>query len=271
MLKASELTGNLTETLDDMASYYKTADSNRKQIISALTYPSVVLVVSMVVLTFLLMYVVPQFVDIFDQLGASLPGITVFLIKLSVFVQNNIIKILLVLVALIIIQIAMYKNIKKFRYIVQYVVMHIPVIKDVVIYNEVIMFTKTFSSLIRHDVFITDSIEMLGKVTNNEIYKDIIKEAVTNLSTGAGLSRAFENKWAFPRIAYEMLLTGEKTGRLGPMMENVANYYEEEQRNLVQRLKSLIEPVMIILLAVIVGVILMAIFIPMFSIYNNIL
>lgn len=149
--------------------------------------------------------------------------------------------------------------------------MHIPVIKDVVIYNEVIMFTKTFSSLIRHDVFITDSIEMLGKVTNNEIYKDIIKEAVTNLSTGAGLSRAFENKWAFPRIAYEMLLTGEKTGRLGPMMENVANYYEEEQRNLVQRLKSLIEPVMIILLAVIVGVILMAIFIPMFSIYNNIL
>lgn len=271
MLKASELTGNLTETLDDMASYYKTADSNRKQIISALTYPSVVLVVSMVVLTFLLMYVVPQFVDIFDQLGASLPGITVFLIKLSIFVQNNIIKILLVLVALIIIQIAMYKNIKKFRYIVQYVVMHIPVIKDVVIYNEVIMFTKTFSSLIRHDVFITDSIEMLGKVTNNEIYKDIIKEAVTNLSTGAGLSRAFENKWAFPRIAYEMLLTGEKTGRLGPMMENVANYYEEEQRNLVQRLKSLIEPVMIILLAVIVGVILMAIFIPMFSIYNKIL
>ena len=271
MLKASELTGNLTETLDDMASYYKTADSNRKQIISALTYPSVVLVVSMVVLTFLLMYVVPQFVDIFDQLGASLPGITIFLIKLSVFVQNNIIKILLVLVALIIIQIAMYKNIKKFRYIVQYIVMHIPVIKDVVIYNEVIMFTKTFSSLIRHDVFITDSIEMLGKVTNNEIYKDIIKEAVTNLSTGAGLSRAFENKWAFPRIAYEMLLTGEKTGRLGPMMENVANYYEEEQRNLVQRLKSLIEPVMIILLAVIVGVILMAIFIPMFSIYNNIL
>ena len=69
--------------------------------------------------------------------------------------------------------------------------MHIPVIKDVLIDNEVIMFTKTFSSLIKHDVFITDSIEMLGKVTNNEIYKGIIKEAVTNLSTGSGLSKAF--------------------------------------------------------------------------------
>lgn len=271
MLKASELTGNLTESLDDMAAYYKTADSNRKQIISALTYPSVVLVVSMIVLTFLLLFVVPQFVNIFDQLGAKLPGITKFLINVSIFVKNNIIKLVLALAAIIIIQIVMYKNIKQFRYVIQYIAMHIPVIKDVLIYNEVVMFTKTFSSLIKHDVFITDSIEMLGKITNNEIYKDIIKEAVTNLSTGAGLSRAFENKWAFPRIAYEMLVTGEKTGRLGTMMENVAIYYEEEQKNLVQRLKSLIEPVMIIVLAVIVGVILMAIFIPMFSIYNNIM
>lgn len=271
MLKASELTGNLTETLDDMAAYYKTADTNRKQIISALTYPSVVLVVSMIVLTFLLLFVVPQFVSIFDQLGAKLPGITKFLINVSIFVKNNIIKLVLALAAIIIIQIVMYKNIKQFRYVIQYIAMHIPVIKDVLIYNEVVMFTKTFSSLIKHDVFITDSIEMLGKITNNEIYKDIIKEAVTNLSTGAGLSRAFENKWAFPRIAYEMLVTGERTGRLGPMMENVAIYYEEEQKNLVQRLKSLIEPVMIIVLAVIVGVILMAIFIPMFSIYNNIM
>lgn len=271
MLKTSELTGNLTEALDDMASYYKTADSNRKQIISALTYPSVVLVISIAVLTFLLIFIVPKFQSIFDALGSKLPGITVFLINASSFLQNHIIELVLVLFAVIIIFTVMYKNIKKIRYAMQWIVMHIPVIKDILIYNEVVMFTKTFSSLIRHDVFITDSIEMLGKVTNNEIYKGIIKEAVTNLSAGAGLSRAFEDKWAFPRIAYEMLLTGEKTGRLGLMMENVAVYYEEEQKNLVQRLKSLIEPVMIIMLAGIVGVVLMAIFIPMFRMYGNIL
>lgn len=271
MLKTSELTGNLNEALDDMAAYYKTADTNRKQIISALTYPSVVLVIAVAVLAFLLIYIVPKFQSIFDQLGSDLPGITVFLVKSSEFVQNNIIQIVLLLGALIIIISSMYKNIKKVRYIFQWVAMHIPVIKDVIIYNEVIMFTKTFSSLIRHDVFITDSIEMLGKVTNNEIFKDIIKEAVTNLSTGSGLSRAFENKWAFPVTAYEMLVTGEKTGRLGLMMENVATYYEEEQKNLVQRLKSLIEPVMIIMLAGIVGVVLLAIFVPMFSMYGDIL
>lgn len=271
MLKTSELTGNLTESLDDMAAYYKTADSNRKQVISALTYPSVVLVISIAVLTFLLIFIIPKFQNIFDQLGSNLPGITLFLINMSTFLQNNVIKIVLAIFAGIIIIVMLYRHVKKFRYCVQWVAMHIPVIKDVLIDNEVVMFTKTFSSLIRHDVFITDSIEMLGKITNNEIYKDIIKEAVTNLSAGAGLSPAFENKWAFPRVAYEMLVTGEKTGRLEVMMENVANYYEEEQKNLIQRLKSLIEPVMIIVLAFIVGVILLAIFIPMFSIYSDIL
>ena len=271
MLKTSELTGNLTESLDDMAAYYKTADSNRKQVISALTYPSVVLVISIAVLTFLLIFIIPKFQNIFDQLGSNLPGITLFLINMSTFLQNNVIKIVLAIFAGIIIIVMLYRHVKKFRYCVQWVAMHIPVIKYVLIDNEVVMFTKTFSSLIRHDVFITDSIEMLGKITNNEIYKDIIKEAVTNLSAGAGLSPAFENKWAFPRVAYEMLVTGEKTGRLGVMMENVANYYEEEQKNLIQRLKSLIEPVMIIVLAFIVGVILLAIFIPMFSIYSDIL
>lgn len=271
MLKTSELTGNLTESLDDMASYYKTADNNRKQVISALTYPSIVLVISIAVLTFLLIYIIPEFQGIFDQLGSELPGITLFLINMSEFMQNNIIKIVLAIFASVIIIIMLYKHVKKFRYYVQWIAMHIPVIRDVLIDNEIVMFTKTFSSLIKHDVFITDSIEMLGKITNNEIFKDIIKEAVTNLSAGAGLSLAFENKWAFPRIAYEMLVTGEKTGRLGPMMDNVANYYEEEQKNLIQRLKSLIEPVMIIILAFIIGVILLAVFIPMFSIYSDVL
>lgn len=271
MLKTSELTGNLTEALDDMASYYKTADANRKQIISALTYPSVVLIIAVVVLTFILIYIIPQFENIFTQLGAELPSVTIFLLNFSAFLRANIFKIIPVLIAVVIIFIAIYKNIPKFRYIVQWILMHIPIMKDIIIYNEVIMFTKTFSSLVKHDVFITDSIEMLGKITNNEVFKKIIKEAVNNLSVGNGLAVAFDNQWAFPRTAYEMLLTGEKTGRLGAMMENVANYYEDEQKNLTQRLKSLIEPVMIIVLAIIVGTILMSIFVPMFQMYNSIL
>lgn len=146
----------------------------------------------------------------------------------------------------------------------------IPVIKNIIIYNEVIMFTKTFASLINYDVFITDSMEILGKITNNEIYKLLVRDAVVNLSNGNSVSVAFKDNWAFPVIAYEMLVTGERTGRLGNMMDKVAEYYNTEQKNLIAQLKSLIEPVMIIFLAVIVGLVLLAVIVPMFNMYSEI-
>ena len=132
------------------------------------------------------------------------------------------------------------------------------------------MFTKTFASLINYDVFITDSMEILGKITTNEIYKLLIRDAVVNLSNGNGVSIAFKDHWAFPPIAYEMLLTGERTGKLGTMMEKVSEYYNTEQKNLVTQLKALIEPVMIIFLALVVGIVLLAVIVPMFNMYSEI-
>lgn len=271
MLKTSELTGNLTENLDDMADYYRTSDENRKQIISAMTYPSIVLIVAVAILTFIMLYVVPSFVGIYDQLGSELPLITRIVIGISNFFSDNIIMIAVVLVFSILAFILLYKISKSFRKSIQYFIMHIPVVKNIVIYKELIMFTKTFSSLIRHGVFITDSMEILKKITNNEIYKIIINKAIDNLASGNSLSIAFKGQWAFPSTAYEMLVTGEKTGRMGPMLENVTTYYESEQKNLVNQLKSLIEPVMIVALAGIVGVIVLSVIVPMFSIYGNVL
>lgn len=271
MLKTSELTGNLTENLDDMADYYRTSDENRKQIISAMTYPSVLLIVSITVLTFIMLYVVPQFVGIYDQLGSELPLITKIVIGVSNFIQENYILLFGGVIGLIIVLIMFYKTLSSFRYAFQYFLMHIPVVKNLVIYKELIMFTKTFASLIRHGVFITDSMEILRKITNNEIYKIIINKAINNLADGNGLAVAFKGQWAFPDIAYEMLLTGEKTGRMGTMMENVTRYYENEQKNLVTQLKSLVEPLMIVMLAGIVGVIVLSVIVPMFSIYGQVL
>ena len=133
------------------------------------------------------------------------------------------------------------------------------------------MFTKTFASLLNYDVFITDSMEILGKITDNEIYKKLINNTITNLSAGNNVSLAFKDNWAFPSIAYEMLQTGEKTGHLGSMMTKIADYYNNEQKNLITSLKSLIEPVMIVLLALVVGIILLAVIIPMFNMYDGII
>ena len=271
MLKTSEMTGDLTGVLDDMAAYYKQQDSNRKQIINAMIYPSVLLIFAMAVLTFVLTYVVPSFTSMYESTGSSLPGITVAIMNISNFITSNWLYILLVFAAIIITFILLYKSSKQFKYMVQYIIMHIPVVKDIVKDNQLVTFTSTFSTLIKHDVFITDSMEILGRITENEIYKHIINDAITNLSKGNGLSIAFKGNWAFPETAYEMLLTGEKTGKLGEMMEHVSQYYQEEQTNIVTRLKSLIEPVMIVMLAVLVGIVLLAVVVPMFDIYSTIM
>ena len=271
MLKTSEMTGDLTGVLDDMAAYYKRQDSNRKQIINAMTYPSVLMIFAVAVLTFVITYVVPSFTSMYESTGSSLPGITVAIINISNFITGNWYYILGGIIAVVTLFTLIYKSSTSFKYATQSFLMHIPVVKDIIKYNQLVTFTSTFSTLIKHDVFITDSMDILSKITENEVYKKIINNAIENLSKGNGVSVAFKGHWAFPETAYEMLLTGEKTGKLGEMMEHVSTYYQEEQTNIIARLKSLIEPVMIVLLAVIVGVILLAVVVPMFDIYSTII
>lgn len=271
MLKTSEMTGDLTGVLDDMAAYYKRQDSNRKQIINAMTYPSVLMIFAVAVLTFVITFVVPSFTSMYESTGSGLPGITLAIMNISDFVTRNWYFILGIFIFIVLVFTFLYKSSKGFKYFLQSFVMHIPVVKDIVKYNQLVRFTSTFSTLIKHDVFITDSMDILSKITENEIYKKLIYDAINNLSKGNGVSVAFKGHWAFPETAYEMLVTGEKTGKLGEMMEHVASYYQEEQTNIIARLKSLIEPVMIILLAAIVGVILLAVVVPMFDIYSTII
>ena len=271
MLKTSEMTGDLTGVLDDMANYYKRQDSNRKQIINAMMYPSILLIFATAVLAFVITYIVPQFSSMYASAGAELPKITVVIMNISNFVINYWYIIVLGLLAFVGIYALLYKTSRQVKYWTQYFIMHIPVVKNIVEYNQLVTFTSTFSTLIKHDVFITDSMEILSKITDNEIYKELIDNAINNLSKGNGVSMAFKGKWAFPETAYEMLYTGEKTGKLGEMLEHVSLFYQEEQTNIVTRLKSLIEPVMIVALAFLVGIILLAVVVPMFNIYSKLI
>lgn len=268
MIKTAEMTGNLPETLDDMVDYYTESENTKRQMKSAMLYPAVVTVFAIIVVTFILMWVVPQFVDIYADLGSDIPAITKFVIKISDFLKNYLIYILLAIIVLILIYLYMFKNIKAFRKTMQEFMMHLPVFGKIIIYNEVTIFTKTFANLINHNVFITDSIDVLSKITDNEIYKKLIFDTAKNLTKGDTISKAFKDHWAFPNIAYQMLLTGEKTGRLGPMMEKVSEYFQEQHRNIINQMKTLIEPVLIVTLAVVVGGILLAVIIPMYSMYD---
>lgn len=270
MIKTAEMTGDLPTILDDMADYYTSIDQTRRQMISAMTYPAVVLIMAIAVLVFMLVYIVPQFVQLYESQDATLPAITIFIMSASDFIKTNYIWIILAVVFLIVLFYYLYTNVKSFRTTIQTAIMHIPVLGNVIIYNETATFTKTFASLLNHGVFITDSMEVLSKITNNEVYKQIIFKTLDNLGKGESISASFKGEWAFPIVAYEMLVTGENTGQLGLMMEKVADHFQNLHKNLITQLKSLVEPLMIILLAVIVGVILLSIFVPMFDIYGKI-
>lgn len=270
MIKASEMTGELPETLDDMSEYFTNIEKTRKQMITAMMYPTIIFVVAIAVITFILLWVIPRFVDIYASMDAKIPAFTQMILNLSEFLKNYIYYVFGGIIGFLLILIYLYKNVKSVRYGMQWLAMHIPVMSNVIIYNEVTIFTKTFASLLSHNVFITDSMEILNQVTDNEIYRSLIKDTIINLAKGEKLSTAFENNWAFPIPAYEMLVTGEKTGQLPEMMKKVSDYYQELHTNSVSRIKTLVEPVLIVFLTVVVGAIILAIVIPMFGVYGAI-
>lgn len=270
MVKTAEMTGDLPSILDDMAEYYTSMDQTRKQMKSAMTYPIVVLSIAFGVLIFMLTYLVPQFSSMFEENGAQLPALTLAIMGISDFIKNYWYLLIIGIVAFVFTFIQIFKKNQKFRETVQTILMHLPVIKDIIIYNEIANFTKTFASLLNHGVFITDSMEILSKITNNEVMKRIIGNTLENLGKGDTISSAFRGEWAIPVVAYEMIVTGETTGQLGQMMEKVATHFQMLHKNVIDQMKSLVEPFLICFLAVVVGIILLSIIQPMFSIYSQI-
>ncbi|MEG0977260.1 MAG: type II secretion system F family protein, partial [Bacilli bacterium] len=270
MIKAAEASGTLVETLDDMSLYYTDINTTKKQMVSAMTYPGIITVFSLLVIVFILLFVVPSFTEIYNDMDAQITGITKAVLFVSDFLKANYLVLLLLIVGVIIGIIVLYNTVKAFRTTLQIFLMHIPVIKNLIIYNELTIFAKTFASLLRNNVFITDSMDILSKITNNEIYRAILYKTINNIVKGEKISEAFKDHWAVPDVAYYMIVTGESTGDLATMMQKVSEYYQEMHKSIVNNLKSFIEPIMISGLALIVGLIIIAVIVPMFSIYEQI-
>lgn len=270
MIKSAEATGEIIRTLDDMAAYYTEIDKTRKDMLSAIIYPTILLVFAIAVMTFIMVYVIPEFIKIYDQAGITINGFTLTIVNISKFITSNINIIIITALLVIITLLFLYKKSAKIRYLIQSFGMHIPFFGKIIIYHELTIFTKTFSSLLRNSVYITNSMEILSNITNNEVYKNIMYETISNIARGEKISASFKDKWCVPDVAYYMIVTGESTGELSMMMEKVANYYNDLHRNRVMNLKSFLEPIMIVILAFIVGTVILAVVVPMFSLYGGI-
>ena len=268
MVRSAELTGDLPAILDDMADYYTSIDKTKKELKSAMTYPTIVLIMAIAVIIFVLRYIVPEYVAMFSSWSDQLPKITVMTISFSNFLQDYLLQLIIIIIMILLLYIYWFKNVKSFKYLMQLIYLKIPVVKNIIIYSEVSMFSKTFASLLNHGVFITDSMDVLLKVSDNEIYKRIIENTVHNLNRGGKISEAFKDNPYIPVVAYEMIVTGESTGKLGTMMDKVSDYYQNLYRNSINQVKTLLEPVLIVFLTFTVGIIIISIIVPMFEMYK---
>ena len=270
MIKSAEMIGNIEGTLDEMSAYYQEVEDTKRAVISALAYPCIVLIFAIAIVVFMLVYIVPQFVDVYESMNAELNPVTVVTLNISAFLQNEYMKIIEIILAVVVIYTYLYKKVKAFRVMMQHIFMKLPVIGNLIIYKEISLFARTFATLNKNNVLLTDSIDILGKITSNEIYKGLMYRTINNLLKGEKMSETFKDNWAVPQVAYYMILTGESTGELAAMLDKVGDYYQKLQKNSVNMIKTFIEPIMIIFLALIVGFILIAIVVPMFGMYSTI-
>lgn len=270
MIRAGEATGSLDETLDRLANYYEKQYDLNKKVKSALTYPISILLIMVAVVIFLMVSIVPRFINMFKQFDAELPLITQIVVSISHFVQ----KYWWIGVFLVMIISAMFnylvKHNRNFHYSVHVVLLRLPVFGKLLQKAAIGRMTRTLSSLFASSVPILQALTIVEKVAGNPVIGKVILEARDSLARGNRLSEPLEKSWVIPPLVTHMIAIGEQSGSLDLMLTKIADFYEAEVDRTVETLKSLIEPVMIVLLAGVVGTIVLAIMVPLLSIYQQV-
>jgi type IV pilus assembly protein PilC len=269
MLKAGEASGSLDETLEGLATHYEKQHITKQKIISALAYPMVVGVIAIGVVIFLLAAVVPTFVNMLTDFGGELPAITKFVIASSEFMQKFWYIIILFFV-FISVALAMLRKDKRTKYYLDYAILRIPIFGKMLQKAVLARMTRTLSSLFSSSVPILQALAIVEKVVENEVVARVIGESRRSLEKGTSLTDPMKRHWVFPPLVTQMIAIGEETGSLDSMLAKVADFYEKEVESATDRLKSLIEPLMIVMLAGLVGTIVTSILVPMFEIFNSV-
>ncbi|MBP3285225.1 MAG: type II secretion system F family protein [Clostridia bacterium] len=268
MVEAGEAGGFLDEVMERMSAYYEKDTKVVEQVRNSLIYPVVVIVVTIVVVYILVTQVVPQFVTMFDSMQVELPGSTKFLIALSDFLTKWWWAVFLG-VGLGIFGLVKYVNTARGRYHKDNFLLHLPIFRSLVLKSIVARFTRTLSIMLKSGVPMIRSLELSSRIVSNKVIERDLMKVVDEVTSGKSLSGPMANMKRFPKMVISLMRTGEETGALDEMMEKCAEFYDMEVENLSARLTTLIEPMIILVLAGVVGFIVMSVLEPMFTMYNS--
>lgn len=269
MIRAGEASGSMDETLERLAVHFEKQHNTRAKIKSALAYPIVVGILAIAVVIFLLVSVVPTFVDMFADFGGELPAITQFVLNASKFMQAFWWLVVL-LILLFVGVIALIRRNKNTKYYLDYFLLRLPIFGKMFQKAVLARMTRTLSSLFTSSVPILQALSIVENVVENEVIAKVVRQSRDALERGQSLTGPMKMHWAFPPLVTQMIAIGEETGSLDAMLGKVADFYEKEVENSTDRIKALMEPIMIVVLAGLVGTIVTSIMVPMFEIFNQV-
>ncbi len=270
MVEAGEAGGVLDETLKRLAKLLEENARLQNQLKAAMGYPVTVLVIAILVFLGMTIFLIPTFAEIFDQLGAKLPLFTQMLLNLSKLLRSSFSIFLVGGIILAIFAFNRYYSTPVGRRQVDGILLKLPLFGELLQKTASAQFCRTMSSLSKAGVPILMSLDILHGTTNNSVVGDAISHSRNDISEGVPLSTALALKRVFPDMMVSMLAIGEETGEMDTMLSKVADFYEDEVSTTIKTLTSMIEPVMIVVVGVIVGSILLAMYLPMFSVFENI-
>lgn len=265
LVAAGEKAGVLDELLDTIATYKERTEEIKGKIKKAMFYPIAVLAVAIGVTILLLVKVVPQFQDMFKSFGADLPALTIAIVDASKFMQSNLVWILLLVAGVIGGFIFFKKRSLKFSHFLDRLTLKIPVVGGILYDAAVARFSRTLSTTFRAGVPLVEGLDTVSGAVGNIVFKEAVLKIKDDVSTGHQLQLAMSQTNLFPHMVVSMAAIGEESGNLDTMLAKAADYYEQEVANAVDALSSLLEPVIMVLVGGLVGVMVVAMYLPIFK------
>ena len=267
MTAAGEMSGNLEICFDRLTTHFETANALHSKVKGAVTYPIVILIVVVAVVAVLLVGVIPQFSQMFDDLGSELPAATQMLVNLSNFLQHKW-YILVIIVAAIVFGLKAFGKTEPGSLMYAKIGIKFPLFGNLTIKSAAATFSRTMATLMASGISLIDAVEQVAKMINNRIIREALLDAKTQIAKGVPLSKPLRDCGIFPPMLPQMTKIGEETGNIEDMMDKVADYYEMEVNDATDALTAAMEPLIIVIMGVVVGGIVMAIYSPMLSMYD---
>lgn len=264
MVRSGEQSGNLDIVLKRLATYIEKIVSLKSKIKHAMIYPSVIVFVTIVVVSIIMFFVIPKFAELFKEAGQSLPLPTQILITISQHFKSIFLAFLLFVIASVI-ALKYYRKSEKGKYNTDKVLLKIPLLGELFHKAAVSRLARTLANLIGAGVPLIQALTIAGETSGNKVIEKAMEDTRINVSAGHTIADPMFFTGVFPYMVIEMVRIGEMSGNLEDMLTKVADFYEEEVDRTVQTLSTLIEPILLIILGVIIGGILVALYLPIFQ------